>query len=280
MKRNPYVYRIKSRDGHFYYGCRFAVGCHPDDFWRTYFTSSKSVRTLIDEHGEDYFDTKVVFRCDTPEDALRLEGELIAATHKMPGCLNQFLCRRDGTPVHLGIYGGHSEETKAKISAANKGLVRTPEQRAKLSEVMTGTSWTPAHYTKLEERLKDPAYQLLISEVQKGKKRTPEEKAHLSKMLSGVPKPEGFGASVGAKLVEYNASIPIYLRPRALGCHDAWAKAHEFYILWSTQGWGHERFCNRMNDGKNVRVFYNMYLEFKSGWIPSNDPAWVSHFSV
>lgn len=28
----PYVYRIKSKQGHFYYGCRYSKECHPDDF--------------------------------------------------------------------------------------------------------------------------------------------------------------------------------------------------------------------------------------------------------
>ncbi|AEW24338.1 hypothetical protein F371_gp066 [Escherichia phage PhaxI] len=81
----PYVYRIKSKQGHFYYGCRYSKDCHPDDLWATYFTSSFPVKSLIEENGLEFFETKIVMVCETPEDALRVEGLLISKTHKFPG---------------------------------------------------------------------------------------------------------------------------------------------------------------------------------------------------
>lgn len=35
-----------------YYGVRYAKDCHPDDLWKTYFTSSKYVTKYRKEHGE------------------------------------------------------------------------------------------------------------------------------------------------------------------------------------------------------------------------------------
>jgi hypothetical protein len=55
--------------------------------------------------------------------------------------------------------------------------------------------------------------------------------------------------------------------------------ADQFYQLWKNEGWGHERFCNRMNGGNNMKTFYNMFRMFKyDGWIPSQDPDWVNDF--
>ena len=39
--RTPYTYLIGwSKLDKWYYGCRYGINCHPDDFWKTYFTSS------------------------------------------------------------------------------------------------------------------------------------------------------------------------------------------------------------------------------------------------
>ena len=41
--------------GQVYYGSRCAYGCHPNEFWVTYFTSSKLITQMIQEHGVDSF---------------------------------------------------------------------------------------------------------------------------------------------------------------------------------------------------------------------------------
>jgi hypothetical protein len=38
-----------------YYGVRYKKGCHPTDFWTTYFTSSEHVAKLINQYGVDSF---------------------------------------------------------------------------------------------------------------------------------------------------------------------------------------------------------------------------------
>jgi len=57
----PYTYLIGwSKLNKWYYGVRFAkksaclyeTGCHPDDFWKTYFTSSKAVESFKEDNGE------------------------------------------------------------------------------------------------------------------------------------------------------------------------------------------------------------------------------------
>ena len=49
----PYTYLIGwSEQNMFYYGVRYAKNCHPDDLWKTYFTSSKYVKEFREEHGD------------------------------------------------------------------------------------------------------------------------------------------------------------------------------------------------------------------------------------
>lgn len=41
-----------SKHNKFYYGVRFAKGCHPNDLWISYFTSSKYVKEFRKHYGE------------------------------------------------------------------------------------------------------------------------------------------------------------------------------------------------------------------------------------
>lgn len=65
----PYTYLIGwTATGMLYYGRRTAVNCCPSDFWKTYFTSSRSVKLYIKEHGDpDVIQIRQVF--NSPEDA-------------------------------------------------------------------------------------------------------------------------------------------------------------------------------------------------------------------
>ena len=49
----PFTYIIGwSQHRQFYYGCKYAQGCHPSDLWESYFTSSKYVEKFRKEYGE------------------------------------------------------------------------------------------------------------------------------------------------------------------------------------------------------------------------------------
>ena len=49
----PYTYLIKwSSTGMKYYGVRYAKGCNPEEFWNTYFTSSKYVKEYRNKFGD------------------------------------------------------------------------------------------------------------------------------------------------------------------------------------------------------------------------------------
>ena len=50
--RTPYTYLIGwSKLNIWYYGVRFAKGCHPSDLWIKYFTSSRIVKRFVLDNG-------------------------------------------------------------------------------------------------------------------------------------------------------------------------------------------------------------------------------------
>jgi len=60
MQNIPYTYLIKftnpkTNEEQFYYGSRYAHDCHPDDLFKTYFTSSKIIKDLIEQFGVECF---------------------------------------------------------------------------------------------------------------------------------------------------------------------------------------------------------------------------------
>lgn len=60
MEMTPYTYILKCvPDNTVYYGVRYARGCHPSDFWSTYFTSSKAVKRLLVKYGPDAFQFEI-----------------------------------------------------------------------------------------------------------------------------------------------------------------------------------------------------------------------------
>lgn len=56
----PYTYLIKHiPTSVYYYGCRYSKDCDPNDLWKTYFTSSKEVKKLIEVYGKESFDIQI-----------------------------------------------------------------------------------------------------------------------------------------------------------------------------------------------------------------------------
>jgi group I intron endonuclease len=82
-----------------------------------------------------------------------------------------------------------SEETRAKISAANKGRTRSPEQRAHLSKINTGKKLSPEVAEKLRQSLigrkKTPEAIAKFSATRKGHIVTEETRAKISASKKG-----------------------------------------------------------------------------------------------
>ena len=99
--RTPYVYLLKNKTtGLFYYGVRFGKNCHPDDFWKTYFTSSKLVKDLIKKHGKADFEHEIRKKFDSKEAAIDWEQRVIRRFAKKSSV---FLNLDDSQQPHLTI---------------------------------------------------------------------------------------------------------------------------------------------------------------------------------
>lgn len=161
----PYIYRVENLvTGQFYYGARYVETTTPElDLWLKYFTSSKDVKHLIEQHGIQSFTNLILETYTDPDICYQHEQVFIKENINHPLCLNKQYTEC-GEKVFLNK--GHTEETKAKMSAANKG--RTPSNKGK-----------PA-YNKGLPMSEEQKAKLAIAN--KGKKRTTEQKEMLSKI--------------------------------------------------------------------------------------------------
>lgn len=82
--RTPYTYLIGwSKYDIWYYGSKYAKGCHPKDLWRTYFTSSRYVSLFIKDFGDpDIIQIRKVF--DNIDDAQVWEQKVLTRLHVKP----------------------------------------------------------------------------------------------------------------------------------------------------------------------------------------------------
>lgn len=164
----PYTYLIGWSDLNlWYYGSRYAkeskclyeTGCHPNDFWVTYHTSSDYVEEARKIHGEpDVRKIRKTFA--TAEETRRWEKKVLKKLPLGDGSpwLNvnrgsgpeqtEGVKRKIGeamkgkTPWNAGKKTGPpSEETKRKMSKSQKGRKHTEEHRRRISEAKKGNKW-------------------------------------------------------------------------------------------------------------------------------------------
>ena len=174
----PYTYLVGwSHLNLWYYGARYAkvtnclyeTGCHPDDFWVTYHTSSDRVQELREAHGEpDVLKVRKTFA--TAEEAIVWETRVIG---KLPlGDDSPWLnLNRAGTPVM-------TKEIRLKISEANKGKTYSAEAKRKMSEAKKGNTIRKGKTHSAEAKRK-------MSEAHKGKTHSAETRRKMSEAGKG-----------------------------------------------------------------------------------------------
>ena len=185
--RRPYTYLLTFLpDGRQYFGVKYGADADPETFWVEggYFSSSKVVASLIEEHGANSFSASVheVFSC--PIEAHQKELDFLSkiSPQKRPLWINQ----------HFGgqKYFGHfkTEEHKAKISAANSkpksgaALTAALANGKKGSEARRGTK--DSAETLKKKRASALAY--LERNPEEGTGRTPKEYLIEGKVFSGM----------------------------------------------------------------------------------------------
>lgn len=195
----PYVYLIEHiESGRLYYGVRYGNKTTPyADLWRKYFTSSKTIKKLVREHGPDKFRATVRQVFDNKDDAIEWETLILKGMNVLYNDLwmNENVCRATAaTPeIRRKISEFHKDKPKSldhrkKISEANTGKIKGPisdEHKQKLSDIFSGEGnpmfgvvrpdeWRKNHSEKMKGR---PNLRL------KGVPRTEEQKRHQSEVM-------------------------------------------------------------------------------------------------
>lgn len=141
-----YVYLVRNKiTQEFYYGSRYKnrdLGRLPeDDLWVYYFTSSKSVKLLIESHGKESFEYVVIFRSNNYDECYWFEQDKIRENISNPLCLNRsYIDRIHG--VKFSTAGlKSSQATREKLSASKSDI--TDETRKRMSLAKKGKSTGP-----------------------------------------------------------------------------------------------------------------------------------------
>ena len=130
----PFTYLIGwSKMNKFYYGVRYAAGCHPDELWTVYFTSSGLVKELRSEHGEpDIVNIRKTF--DTVREARDWEERVLK---RMKVVIREDFINQNDRMAPPIRYGKRDASVGVKISAALKGKPKSKQHRANLSKAIS-----------------------------------------------------------------------------------------------------------------------------------------------
>jgi hypothetical protein len=147
----PYTYLIGwSKLNKWYYGSRYAKGCHPDDLWKTYFTSSKHVKQFRSEFGDP--DIVQIRRTFTDPSKVRLwEDSVLSSIPNQSRSL--WLNIKFGTSFKGCSSPGpkhHSDKTKSKLSEAGKSRKLSDEHKRKIGLAHRGRSVSPERLVSLK----------------------------------------------------------------------------------------------------------------------------------
>lgn len=151
MTHRPFTYTIIHIPSNVkYYGARYSKKCDPSELGKSYFSSSKTLKRLIQEEGLSNFQFKVRRIFKTAEETLRWETKFLTRINaaESPMWFNKT----------NGAAGGHNRPGY-KLSEQSKQNMRkpkSPDHKAKLKEhldkVRTIPEWTEERKQKLSER--------------------------------------------------------------------------------------------------------------------------------
>jgi hypothetical protein len=174
-----------------YYGVRYSLKAKPEDLWKTYFTSSKKVKELIDEHGKESFIVEIRKLFDNPKDAFIWEQKVLRRlkVHKNKNWINNSC----GGNYYCSLY--KTETHKQNISKALTGKERSKEHCENLSKAMLGKdtqNWRGENNPSIVHKGKD-THSAKNNKYFKGKTHTDETKKKMSE--NNIMKRDRYAAS-------------------------------------------------------------------------------------
>lgn len=127
-----YFYIIRHKpSGMRYAGARWSARAEPDDLWKTYFTSSKTVQRLIDIDGKDSFEIETIVTEFKGKTALEYETEFLQE-NLGEGWLNSHANRGFGEGRFGAGHKAFKESFKKKYGVENPNHLQ--EVRQKISD--------------------------------------------------------------------------------------------------------------------------------------------------
>jgi hypothetical protein len=164
----PYTYLLKCLvDNTYYYGVKYEKGCHPDDFFIKYETSSKEVKEKIKKYGKNAFSFEIRKTFDDSEKARLWENKVLRRLKVIER--NDFMNKTNNISIKP-MYGSNNAMTRSDvIESFKKSRAKNPTRKASPKEV----------YDKL-------------SKLFKGKKRPKEVCEKISKALKGYKHSDEF----------------------------------------------------------------------------------------
>ncbi len=158
----PYTYLLKHEPTNtYYYGCRFADGCSPSDFWTKYKTSSKYVKQLIEKYGVDSFKFEIRKTFNSKDKARFWETKVLKRMKVVSR--EDFINKTDNISVStenslLGVVGRIPSEKQrlavSKVGLSNIGRKHTAETKVKVSNALYGNTYKLGKIESTETRLK------------------------------------------------------------------------------------------------------------------------------
>ena len=112
--RTPYCYLIGwPEHDKWYYGVRYAAGCHPDELWVTYFTSSKHVTQFIVAHGQPAVtEIRKIFRQDQISEAREWEHRVL---RRSQATTNERWLNKTHNKSRPPLYGTDNPVTRSEV---------------------------------------------------------------------------------------------------------------------------------------------------------------------
>lgn len=128
----PYTYRvIHLPSKKWYYGVRYANKCNPSDLWRTYFTSSRIIKELLEKEGPSAFSVEIRKIFNTREEAIIWENRVLKRILKWETCLNE-----NAFPAVTPEARARGIETKRKIQKDGLTIFQQQGKRWKAKQLL------------------------------------------------------------------------------------------------------------------------------------------------
>lgn len=153
-----------------YYGVKYAKGCHPSNFWKTYKTSSRLVKEMIAVYGDpQIIEVRNVFK--SKQEACLAEFKVLSRMN-IPKNYDVWLNRNLAGAVVL------TKDVIERQASKIRGIPKTAEHRKKIGDAQRGKVISKESIEKCKETKRARRHTYVFVSPNKGKPGTMLGKHH------------------------------------------------------------------------------------------------------